>query len=129
MNGLKVLNPRAHGFVDYAVVALFALAPTLFGFDGTPQILCYVLAAVHLTMSVLTAYPLGLVKLIPFPLHGMIEVVVAPTLAALPWLFGFSDNAAPRNFFLIAAAAVAAVVVLTNYKGVRDDAPHRAARA
>lgn len=117
---MKVLNARVHGVLDYGVVALFALAPTLFGFEGTPEIACYVVAAVHLVMSLLTAYPLGILKLIPFPLHGRVEVVVVPSLVALPWLLGFSDVLAARNFFLAAAALIAVVVILTNYKSAAD---------
>lgn len=113
---MNVLNARLHGIIDYLVVALFALAPTLFAFDGTPQMLCYVLAGVHFTMSVLTAYPLGAIKLIPFPIHGWIEAIVAPTLAALPWLFGFSQTETARNFFLVAAGLVAVVFIITDYK-------------
>ncbi len=114
---MKLFNARVHGVIDYLVVALFALAPTLFQFGGTPQTLCYVLAMVHLTMSALTAYPLGAIKLIPFPVHGSIEAVVALALVAMPWLFGFSEVEHARNFFLIAGGLVAVVVVTTNYKG------------
>ena len=126
---MKILSARLHGLIDYAVVLLFLLAPTLFGFGGTPQIACYVVAAVHLTMSLLTAYPLGIAKLIPFPLHGRIEMVVVPALVVLPWLLGFSEVLAARNFFLAAAAAIAVVVFLTNYNAAEAAAQAHPARA
>ncbi len=34
---MKFINPRVHGYLDYALVALFALAPTLFGFGGIAE--------------------------------------------------------------------------------------------
>jgi hypothetical protein len=113
---MKILNPKLHGFVDYTLVLLVALAPTLFGFGGLPQILCYVLAALHLASSLFTAYPLGAVKLIPFPVHGLGEGLLAPLLALVPWLLGFWDVAPARNFFLIVAGAIALVWLITDYK-------------
>ena len=117
---MKLLSPRIHGFIDYAVVALFLLAPTLFGFAGVAATLCYVLAAVHLVMSLLTAYPLGVVKLVPFPVHGALELAVAVGLVASPWLFGFSAVDAARNFYVAAGVAVSAVWLLTNYVAVPE---------
>lgn len=113
---MNILNPKLHGYIDYAVVLLFATAPTLFDFGGFPQTLCYVLAAVHLGSSLFTAYPLGAVKVIPFPVHGAGEAVLAPLLALAPWLFGFWQTPAPRNLFLVAAAAILAVWFMTDYK-------------
>ncbi len=115
---MKILSPTVHGALDYVVVLLFAVAPTVFGFTGVPATLAYVLAGVHLVMTLCTKFPLGIVKLVPFPIHGMVEVAVVFGLAAAPWLLGFADVLAARNFYLGAAALIAVVVVLTNYRGV-----------
>ena len=123
----NVLNPRPHGYIDYAVVALLALAPTLFGFSETPSLICYALAGIQLMMSVLTAYPLGLIGLIPFTVHGMIEAVTAIGVAAMPWIAGFDHEPAARNFFLFSAVSLAAVYFLTNYKAA--PAPRRGMRS
>ncbi len=113
---MKILNARIHGYIDLVVVALFLLGPSLFGFGGTPRIACYVVAAVHLGLTLSTAYPMGLLKLVPFPAHGVVELLVIPSLVALPWVLGFNEVLAARNFFLASAGLVAVVVVLTNYK-------------
>lgn len=126
---MKVLNARVHGYIDFAVVALFLLAPSVFGFGGTAQIVSYVVAAVHLGLTLLTAYPFGLLKLVPFPVHGVIELIVIPSLVALPWVLGFSDVPAARNFFLAAAGLVALVVALTNYKAADANVPAHPALA
>jgi hypothetical protein len=116
---MKILSPRVHGFIDYAIVALLVLAPTLFAFGGIAATICYVVAAFHLVMSLLTAYPLGVAKLIPFPVHGGIELAAGIALIVMPWIVGFSavDNA--RNFFVIAGIATAAVWLTTNYSVAR----------
>ncbi len=125
---LKILSPRIHGVLDYAVVAVFLLAPTLLGLQGTAAKLAYVVAGIHLGLTLLTAFPMGAIKLIPFKVHGVIEVAALLGLAAAPWLFGFSENATPRNFYLVAAALIAGVVVLTNYNTTEAAHPRVGAR-
>jgi hypothetical protein len=113
---MKLLAPRPHGYIDYVAVIALALAPTLFGFAGAPATICYVLAVVQLAMSLLTAYPLGLVKLIPFPVHGGVELVTALFLVAAPWIFRFNQVDAARNFFVASAIALLLVYLVTNYR-------------
>jgi len=113
---MKVLSPRAHAPVDYLLVALFGLAPTLFGFGGIAATLSYALATGVLVMSLLTAYPLGLLKIIPFPVHGYIELAAAPLLIAAPFLLGFDGIESARNLFVVTGAAYAIVFLLTDYE-------------
>ena len=77
---MKIISPRMHGYLDYVTVVAFLLAPTLIGLTGLPAMLAYLLAGVHLLMTLLTEFPLGIVKLIPLPLHGWVERVVGPVL-------------------------------------------------
>ncbi|EYF00929.1 SPW repeat domain-containing protein [Chondromyces apiculatus] len=113
---MNILNSRIHGYIDYAIVALLVLAPSLFGFAGLPATICYILAVVQLGMSLLTAYPLGVVKAIPFPIHGGIELGAGLFLIASPWLFNFAHIASAQIFFIIAGVAVALVWMVTNYR-------------
>ena len=110
------LSPKMHGYGDYLIVALFALAPTLFGFSGLPAVLCYVLAVMQLGMSLLTAYPLGVARIIPFPVHGTVEAIISIVLLAAPYLFGFSEAVRARNFFIVSAIGLFLVWLATNYK-------------
>jgi len=111
-----LLSPRVHGYGDYLIVALVALAPTLFNFSGLPAALCYVLAVAQLGMSLLTAYPLGVAKIIPFTVHGSVEAVTSILLVLAPYLFGFSDVASARNFFIASGIGLFLVWLTTNYK-------------
>lgn len=113
---MKFLNPRVHGYLDYMAVALLALAPTIFGFGGIAAVLSYVVAAAQLGMSLMTAYPLGVKKIIPFTVHGGVEVAVTILFLVSPWLFGFADHVTARNFFLGAGIGLGLVYVLTNYR-------------
>jgi hypothetical protein len=113
---MKIIPPGPHGYIDYAAILMLLVAPSLLGFGGAPQTVCYVVAAVYLGMCLFTAYPLGAIKAIPFTIHGSVEVVLAAAFAALPWLLGFADASVPRNFFLVVAAALAVTWLLTDYK-------------
>lgn len=113
---MKILSPRIHGYLDYVLVALFLLAPTLFGFAGAAATLCYVLAAVQAGMSLLTAYPLGIAKIVPFPVHGALEAAVAVFLFASPWVFNFSYVDAARNFFIASGVLLSLVWIVTDYR-------------
>jgi hypothetical protein len=102
--------------MDYLAVTLLLLAPSFFDFAGAPASICYALALVQLGMSLVTAYPLGLAKLLPFTIHGGIELVASIFLVAAPWLFNFADDHAARNFFVIAGAGLLLLYAITDYK-------------
>ena len=115
---MRILSPRVHGVLDYAIVALLLLAPALFGFAGVAATICYALAIVQLGMSLLTNYPLSIAKLVPFPVHGAIELATSIGLLAMPWIFGFHTVDAARNFFVVGAIGLGLVWLVTNYQGV-----------
>lgn len=119
---MKILSPRVHGYLDVAVVAALVLAPSLLGFAGRPASLCYVLAGIHTALLALTAYPMGWLKMIPFPVHGGLEAAMAPALVVAPWLVGFSRVNPARSFFVAAGVSLAVVWLLTDYKAAAPDA-------
>lgn len=118
---MKILSPTIHGVLDYAVGAAFLLAPTLLGFREQAAVLSYVIGVLFIGAAIVTRYPLGLLKLLPFPVHGVIETIMALGFIAAPWLFGFSGQPAARNFFVGAGVALLAVVAMTDYKATSSD--------
>jgi hypothetical protein len=42
--------------------------------------------------SLLTDYELGLIKVIPMPVHLALDAANGALLSASPWLFGFADD-------------------------------------
>lgn len=114
---MKPISPKVHGILDYLMVPVFLLAPMLFGFGGLPATIARILAGVHLMLTALTAMPLGLIKVIPFKVHGAIEVVVGLSLIGLPWALGFAQVNAARNFFLGVGILILIVAMLTDFGG------------
>ncbi|WP_426058144.1 SPW repeat domain-containing protein [Hymenobacter sp. B1770] len=115
---MKPISPTMHGVLDYATCAFFALAPTLFNLQGTYATVCYVLAGGYLVISLLTNMPLGVARVIPFPVHGKLELVSGLVFIASPWLFGFAnDNETARNLFVAAGLVFLVVYFLTDWAG------------
>ncbi len=113
---MKIISAKVHGVLDYVVVLSFYAAPTLFGFSQTPTMLCYVLATLHLIVTLCTAFPLGLFKLLPFSAHGVLEAIVSAGLLIMPWVFGFSADTHARHFYLTLGVGVLVVIALTDYR-------------
>ncbi len=115
---MTLLSTRAHGALDYATVAVFALAPTTLGLTGFAATLSYLLAAAHLLMTVVTAFPAGVVALVPFRVHGMVELAVGAALAVLS-LTAFEGVA--RTFTLVMGIVLLLVWLATSYKSPLAD--------
>lgn len=125
---MKVLNPTTHAVLDYGLAILFLLAPALFGFSGVAASVSYAVGVVYLAVSLLTQYPLGLFKLIPFPVHGVLESISAAAWIVIPWLFGFAEIPAARNFFILAGIGLLIVAALTNYRAAQPAAARQERR-
>ncbi|HKP95799.1 MAG TPA: hypothetical protein VJ385_08590 [Fibrobacteria bacterium] len=113
---MKFIPPKIHGYLDYAVILVLILAPSLFRFVSEASVVTYTLAFLYLALVLATAYPLGVFKLIPFTVHGMIELILSPLLIAMPWIAGFKYDPASRYFFVIAGVALFLVWLTTDYK-------------
>ena len=89
-----MIPTRVHGIIDYLTGVILIAAPFIFGFaDGTAaQWLPMLLGGMTIAMSLLTRYELSIVKVIPLPVHLVVDVATGLLLAASPWLFGFADR-------------------------------------
>jgi len=112
---MKPISPAVHGVLDYLTCLFFAAAPALFGLTGAYATVCYILAGGYLVISLLTNMPLGAVKVLPFWLHGKLELVSGPVFIASPWLFGFAENTTARNLFVGAGIVFLLVYSLTQW--------------
>ena len=113
---MHALKPRVHSYLDYAAIVFLFLAPGPIGLVGIAATLAYVLAITYLALALLTAYPGGAFKIVPFTVHGVIEFIAAAALIASPWALNFAADSTARNFFVIVGASLFAVWLVTDYR-------------
>ncbi len=107
---------RAHFLFDLYLVCLLGLAPILFGFTNRPWLVVWVLCAVHFLLTVFSDMPYAIAKIIPFPLHGNIELAVAVLCPFIPYFFGFWDDPNARHFFFGLGFGLLVFWLLTDYR-------------
>ncbi len=113
---MRIVNARVHGVLDLALVVIFLLGPIVYGLGGSPAAISYVLAAVHLIVTLLTRYPMGIRKVIPFVTHGLIEIFVGVFLVILPTIAGYAPGSPARRFYTVVGAFLLLLWALTAYR-------------
>ena len=121
---MNVINSKLHGIIDYLVVLFLLVAPRIFHLENTTALFTYILAGIHLALTICTNFEYGLVRFIPLKIHGYVELAVSIALVGLAFYLGGIDGDASRNFYISFAIAVFVVWALTDYKtkpsGQRD---------
>lgn len=91
---MRFLSTRLHGIIDYLWGIALLAAPWLFGFadGGAAQWLAVAFGLGAILYSLITDYEVGLVRLLPMPLHLALDGLGGLFLALSPWLFGFAGR-------------------------------------
>lgn len=113
----KPLKPLPHAVADYAMAGMLMAAPWLFGFSRNRKATVNAVAsgASVLALSLMTRYPLGVCKWVPFRVHGYIEAAAGALTAAAPWTLGFSRDRAATLTHVASGLATLAVFAVTDY--------------
>jgi hypothetical protein len=90
---MRFIPSFVHGLMDYIVGIALAASPWLLGFSEVrlAVYIAVILGLGAMLYSLLTNYELGVIRVIPFPIHLMIDFASGLFLFACPWLFGFSS--------------------------------------
>jgi hypothetical protein len=91
---MRFLPTSLHGVIDYLWGMALLSTPWLFGFTDVPAAkwTAVIFGLGAILYSALTAYELGLIKILPMSLHLILDGLGGIVLAASPFLFGFSDR-------------------------------------
>jgi len=114
---MKLITPTLHRLLDFVAVIVFLVAPLLIGLGGSPAVICWVLALLHLIVTISTRFPGRSSGPIAFVAHGVLELAVSVFLVAASWIFGYAPGSPARYFFITAGAALFLVWLLTDYSG------------
>jgi hypothetical protein len=111
---MRVIAAGLHRMLDFVTVAGFALAPSVLRLAGLGATLAYILAAVHLVLTLLTHFPGGAARPVSFLLHGAIEGVVGIVCS---YCHGSWAGVGRRAYSIVVAGVVIlAVWVLSAYR-------------
>jgi hypothetical protein len=117
MSIVRLLPAWLHAVADYAVGALLIVVAVAVGGSAGAVGTGVVVGATVLAVSMLTKYPLGVVKVLPFTIHSAGDYLAAALLLGAPWVLNFADgDSGLTAFYVVAGIAVLAVSLITNYQ-------------
>ena len=118
MSFVKLLPAWFHAIADYAVAITLIVASALTtSAPNKAMATGIVVGAVVLAVSMLTRYPLGVFKVLPFTVHSAGDYLAATLLILGPFVVGYDGSPGGLTAFHIAAgAAVLATSLITNYQ-------------
>lgn len=117
MSIVRLLPAWLHAIADYAVALTLIVVASAVGGSGTAVAAGVVVGAVVLVVSLLTRYPLGVLKVLPFKVHSAGDYLAAALLVASPFALGFSSSDRGLTvLYLASGAAVLGVSLITNYQ-------------
>ena len=119
----RPIDSTLHGATDYTVgTTLLTVFPKLAGIEGTESATqVRISGASHLAYSMVTKYPLGVVKLLPYKAHLALDALGALAIAAVPFVTG-QWKKGPRHFVphLALAAFELSSLVMSDPTGLGD---------
>src|SRR5262249_36567113 len=111
MSIVKLLPAWFHAAADYGVGALLIIVALAVGGSAGAVATGVAVGAVVLVVSMLTRYPLGVLKVLPFTVHS------AALLTAAPFALNFTTSDPGLSiFYVLGGVAVLAVSLITNYQ-------------
>ena len=117
MSFVRLLPAWLHAVADYAVGLALIIVAVASGASGKAVAAGVVVGVTVLAVSMLTKYPLGVVKVLPFTVHSAGDYLAAALLLVAPFALNFhSTDAGLSAFYIVAGIAVLAVSLITNYQ-------------
>jgi hypothetical protein len=116
----KTISPRVHAALDYAIAGSFVLMGALFwNRNRRAAVGALFCGGATAAVSLLTDYPGGMKKVIPYSLHGKIDGGLVAMTAAMPRVMNI-EGEREAKFFSRQALAKTAITAMTDFE--RDGA-------
>ncbi|CAN5167857.1 hypothetical protein BH09BAC6_BH09BAC6_00730 [soil metagenome] len=112
---MRFIAPKIHGIIDYLVVVFLFASPTMFEMTGVLATFTYALGAVHLFMTILTGYSVGIFKVIPFQLHGFLELIVGVAVIVVAYTL-FGNDAIGKLYYIVFGTFLMLTWLVTDFR-------------
>lgn len=117
MSLVRFLPAWLHAIADYAVAASLIIMAAAVGGSDEAVATGVVVGVVVAIVSMLTKYPLGVAKVLPFTVHSAGDYLAAALLLGAPFALDFrTTDGGLSAFYLVAGLAVLGVSLITNYQ-------------
>ena len=110
---MRFVTKRIHAFLDYPVALMLIVLPFLLGLGESHPMALYLSVATGIAafgLTVLTDHHLGIIKVLSYKLHLIVDFAVAIVFLLAPFLFSFEGIDA--LFYWINGVTVLIVVSL-----------------
>jgi hypothetical protein len=116
LSAVRLLPFPVHHALDYIAGIFLILAPFIFGFRDTNAFpVLIAVGVVFLLLGLLSGGPLGVVDIVPPPVHAALDYVAGLFLILAPFLFTFTDLDEALFSSLFLGLAVFVESLLTSY--------------
>lgn len=111
------INKTLHSYLDYPVALGLIALPSLLGLGAVNPLafwLSVVTGGAALLLTLFTDHQFGVVKIIPYKLHLLVDFLVGAAFVAAPFILGFAGIEAA--YYWVLGATVLLVVMLDRTK-------------
>jgi hypothetical protein len=115
--GRGIISPVVHGVLDYPLAAALIAGPLVLDFDnGAAEWIAIAFGVGASVLAVGTAWPTGIVRIIPPLLHGYADITVTAALIVLPFIVGFADHTTALVYYLVVGVGGLGATLATRFE-------------
>ncbi|MEM7214928.1 MAG: hypothetical protein AAF423_05235 [Pseudomonadota bacterium] len=110
---MKFVTKEIHAYLDYPVALGLMIMPFVFGIGATNELATWLSVATGvaaLVLTILTDHHLGLIRVLPYSFHLLVDGLVGVAFVVAPFLLGFSGI--DFAYYLVLGLTVLVVVGL-----------------
>jgi hypothetical protein len=117
---MHIITRKIHAYLDYPVALSLMALPFVLGLGTGNPLAKWLAVATGVTAFILTLFTdheLGVVKLVPYPVHVAVDRLVGVIFIAAPFVFGFTGLDAA--YYWVNGAAVLLVTTVLEARAPR----------
>jgi hypothetical protein len=104
-----------HGLLDYGLAAANSVVPRMLNMSTRARSMFRTFSVIQGGLNAITDQPYAAQKIVPFPLHGLIDKASAPVYLLAPFAAGVFRERKARNWWLLVGVALVTVYNLTDW--------------